>query len=106
MPDYPVEQHKADRIQRRGRLLVEERLKEVINGAVNSDVAALDVIADGNSAKQDSQHRADQIQGQRIDAKRFKETRPTPLLALDIDKVDKHSLDAHRHATGDQHKRR
>ena len=63
-------------------------------------------MADGDGAKQDGQYRAQHIECQRVDTERFKEARPAAFLALDIDKIDEHRLDAHGHAARDEHKRR
>ena len=106
MAHYPVEQYEGDSIQCRGRALAAERGKETIYRAMDGDVTAIGIMTDGYRSEQDSENSAEQIERQRVHAERLKELAPAAFLALDIDKVYKHSLDTHRHTAGNQDKRR
>ena len=105
MANYPVEQHKGDGIKCRCRVLVTERGEEIIHRAVDSYIVALGIMPNGYGAEQNGKDGTDEIECQRIDTERLKEPRPSAFLTLDINKVNQHRLDAHRHAAGDQDKR-
>ena len=105
MANNPVQQDKGDGIERRCRVFVTERIKEIVHRAVNSDIVPLGIVTDGNSTEQNGQDGTQQIKRQRIHAKRLEEPRPAASLTLNIHKVDEHGLYAHRHAAGNHHKR-